>query len=118
MIKRKNLAKLALIGSMALSFSRCEEKPKEYVNLQGTVFSERYMPASAGFVNMKSRYSFSIDTEYGRKAIQVRSIRAINKESIDALIEKGTKVEIQNIMKNNLDKQVYYIKVNRIKVLD
>ncbi|MBI2105274.1 hypothetical protein HYT56_00380 [Candidatus Woesearchaeota archaeon] len=94
----------------------------EYMNLQGTVFSERYMSApGAEFfptISGDSRYSFSVDTEYGRKAIQVISNKqeGIYKESIDALIEPGTKVEIMSIRKQDLGKQVHIVLADRIKM--
>ena len=52
-----------------------------YVKLQGTVFSERYMPTSGSSFNapdIQSRYSFSMDTKLGRKAVQVESTIEVN----------------------------------------
>ena len=98
---------------------------QEYMTLRGSVFSERYMPASgqSGFFTspVQSKYSFSMDTEFGRKGIQVESTREVTKESIDAMIEPGTKVEIfveQNSFTKNLkDQQIYQLTADKIRVL-
>ena len=118
----KGLYKAIGVGlvSLPLLLGGCREnKAKEYENLQGTVFSERYMPVIRGSWGgiASSRYSFSMDTEHGRKAVQVTPTRVIKKESIDALIEPGTKVEIE-IKKDEKDKQVYIIPADKITVLE
>ena len=123
----KGLYKAIGVGtvSLPLIFGGCGKKEatpeamQEYMKLQGTTFNERYMPASGSSFNapdIQSRYSFSMDTELGRKAVQVESTRDIRKESIDALIEPGTKVEIE-IEKEDADKQVYSVDADKIKVL-
>jgi len=102
---------------LPLLLGSCEKKePQEYVNLQGTVFSERYMPESRGWGATSSRYSFSMDTGHGRKAIQVEPTDNINIESIDALIEPGTKVEI-TIKEGRENQQVYTLCADKVKVL-
>lgn len=118
----KGLYKAIGVGlvSLPLLLGGCKEKqPIEYTNMQGTVFSESYMPATAGgFVNpsKESRYSFSLDLEDGRKVFQVESTKWLRKESIDALIEPGTRVEVQ-VEKGTRDQTGYTIPANRIKVL-
>jgi len=121
----KGLRKAIGVGivSLPLIFGGCtnDKSPPtiEDITLQGTVFSECYMPATAGgFANptKESRYSFSLDTEHGRKTFQVESTRNITKESVDALIEPGTKVEIK-LRKTSLDQIGYIINVNNIKIL-
>ncbi len=96
---RKTLASLALASTLLFS-GACKENsskelPKEYTPIKGTVFSETYMPASGGFMPKESRYSFSLDIEKGRKTFEVVGYGPGTKESVDALIEKGTKVEVQ-----------------------
>ena len=118
----KGLYKAISVGlvSVPLLFGGCsEKKAKEYTNLQGTVFSERYMPATAGgFMNSskESRYSFSIDTQDGRTVFQVESTRDLSKESLDALVDPGTKVEVQ-IEKGTEGQTGHTVLANRIKVL-
>ena len=80
--------------------------------LKGSVFSERYMPASGKF---DSRYSFSMDTIIGRLVIQVESTDTINKESIDALIEPGTEVKVE-FNKNQRGLRIYTISAYYIKL--
>ncbi len=92
--------------------------------IHGVVFGERYMPASGSSFNapgIKSRYAFSIDTDEGRKSINVEDYtrnykELITKESIDALIEPGTVVDA-TIQDYEPNQQVYNITANRIKVL-
>ncbi|MBU2497145.1 MAG: hypothetical protein KJ767_03745 [Nanoarchaeota archaeon] len=92
----KNWYKGLIAGASLLAMpllNGCVEKSIDFMELKGTVFSESYMPAGYG---RHSRYSFSMDTRYGRKGIQVeeRENTPINKETIDALIEPGTIIEI------------------------
>ena len=94
-----------------------EEVKKGYFWMKGHVFSERYMPASGSSFNspdIKSRYSFSVDTEYGRKGIQVYDSNFVNKETIDSLVESGTIVEIKV---GNSDDNVYRVFAHDVKVL-
>ena len=118
----KGLCKAIGVGlvSVPLLLGGCgKSEPTQYTNLQGTVFSERYMPATAGgFMNpsKESRYSFSLDMQDGRKVFQVESARDLSKESLDALIEPGTKVEVQ-IEKGTEDQTGYTVPATRIKVL-
>ena len=120
----KKIVYIALIGAASLASlvgAGCNEP--ETVNLTGTVLDEAYMPASAGWNDKDSRYSFSMNTTHGIKSIQVEDYWAFkkgttNKESIDALIEPGTQVEIQGIKKENLDQQIYPVGADRIKVLE
>ncbi len=119
----KGLYKAIGVGivTLPLIFGGCEKKeaPSKYMKLQGTVFSERYMPATAGgFMNpsKESRYSFSLDTENERKVFQVESTKNMRKESIDALIEPGTKIEVQ-IEKGAIGQRGHTVPANRIKVL-
>jgi len=74
-----------------------------YVYLRGTVFSETYMPASGGSYNkpgIDSIYSFSIDTKFGRKGVEVSSTSRFKKETLDSMIEPGTIVEF--VIKNDM----------------
>lgn len=122
MNKLSNIILTGVVGIPLILGGCADDKSphmEEYMSLQGTVFSERYMPASAGgFANpsKESRYSFSLDTKYGRKVFQVESTKNIGKESVDALIEPGTKVEIK-IKKTSIDQQVYIINGDNIKIL-
>jgi len=118
---RKTLATLALAG--VLAFGGCKDKEKkEYTTIKGTVFSERYMPASVGWGSIESRYSFSLDTEKERKTFEVYELEEklnfhpVKKESIDAMIEPGTKVEVQ-IEKGTENQTFYKILPERIKVI-
>ena len=120
----KGLYKAIGVGliSVPLLLSGCKREAtpeQKYIELQGTAFSERYMPASGSSFNapdIQSRYSFSMNTEFGRKAVQVESTSEITKESIDALVEPGTKVEIE-IERGKKDQQVYIVPADKIKVL-
>jgi hypothetical protein len=120
----KGLYKAIGVGllSVPLLLGGCKKEAtpeQEYMKLQGTAFSERYMPASGSSFNapdIQSRYSFSMDTEFGRKAVQVESTREITKESIDALVEPGTKVEIE-LEQDKKDQQVYRVPADKIRVI-
>ena len=123
----KNIYKTIGVGLASASFflTGCESTSTTPSNtsIQGTVLSENYVPAKSGWNGSKSKYSFSIETERGIKLIQVSSYdfvgrEKVYKESIDTLIEKGTKVEIENIMEYNLDDQVYDVYADEIKILD
>ena len=126
---RKTLATLALASTLVFIGS-CKKKiteesttiqgTEESTTIQGTVFSERYMPGSAGAssIIMESRYSFSLDTEKGRKAFEVSDEGILpKKESIDAMIEPGTRVEVQ-IRKGSENKTFYRSRTYRIRVID
>ena len=119
---RKTLATLALTGAMVLSGCERINQPKEYTTIKGTVFSERYMPASGGgFMNAgkDSQYSFSLDTKNGRKAFEVvNHIRSDSpkKESIDAMIDPGTKTEVQ-VEKGTENQTFYAVFPEQIKVI-
>ncbi len=110
----------AIIG---LALSGCEPLNRDlsprYQAIRGTVFSERYMPAAYGW---DSKYSFSINTEHGRTVFQVKDAELgknhIDKESIDALIEPGTKVGVEIDSLRPSEQQVYTVTADRIKVLE
>ena len=122
---KRTIGALALTGILALS--GCEEKKEiTYTTLQGTVFSERYMPASVGWGSVSSKYSFSIDTENERKGINVvdkiltgafeKNIYGVPKETIDSLIEPGTRVEIK-VDERESEQQSFNVFSNHITVL-
>ncbi len=124
------LYKAALVATLLVGGCDATEKG-ETVKLEGIVTGERYMPASEGWGRTDSRYSFAIDTKYGRKAIEVEDCELgrgrspiipekdllITKESIDALVTTGTKVLIQKIPKSKLEQQHYWSYACDIKVL-
>ena len=117
---RKTLATLALASTLVFIGSCKKKITEESTTIQGTVFSERYMPGSAGArsIIMESRYSFSLDTEKGRKAFEVSDEGILpKKESIDAMIEPGTRVEVQ-IRKGSENKTFYRSRTYRIRVID
>ncbi len=99
----KKLYKAIGVGIVGLSliFGGCEKKKstpnQQYIKLQGTVLTENYVPRNTGsFIDpvISSKYSFSVDTKFGKKAIQIQSTRQISKETIDSLVDPETKVEI------------------------
>jgi len=98
-----------------------EEKnfQKDKFLLEGIVYDERYMPATSGrgcSSGRSSRYSFSMDTESGRKSVSIERCGCIKNESLDAMINQGTKVQI-GIYKNEKNNQNYEISSKRIKVI-
>jgi|SRR3989344_1228026 len=95
--------------SLASIVNGCEQnkanKKSDYLEVSGIVVDERYMLASGGWNKVNSKYSFSFDTKYGRKVIEIFDDYA-NKESIDALIQPGIKIEFL-IDKEDSAKVVY-----------
>lgn len=112
----RNLYKVIGVGvlSLPLIFGGCGKKDMQEYKLQGTTFSEMYRPAKDA--TESNRYSFVMDTELGRKAVQVEETQGIRLETIDDLIEPGTKVEIE-IKKDKANQHVYKVNSDKIKVL-
>lgn len=122
MIKMKRV--YAAIVSLPLILAGCGEMPPSQpqeplaMKLRGMVFSEKYEPprkVSFG-VFYRGAYSFSMDTDLGRKGIQVEATREVNRETLDALIEPGTRVEIE-IWSCDKGSQVYTLAADKIHVL-
>ncbi len=122
----KGLCKIIGAGLISIPFllGGCKKEaiPKQqYIKLQGTVFEEKYVPPriADALITKGSEYSFSMDTEKGRKIIQVSSPRKFDKakENLNLLIGHGTKVEIE-IKENSRYNQIYYVPASRIKVLE
>jgi len=121
----KGLYKAIGVGivSVPLLLGGCKKEATpewQYMKLQGIVINETYVPRNTGsFIDpvVASKYSFSMKTENGTKAVQVKSTREISKETINSLVDPKLKVEIE-IEKGNADNQVYSVPANKIRVLE
>ena len=98
---------------------RKKKNPVEYVALEGTIFDSIYTPACKLTFNtyMSSGYSFSMDTEYGRKGIMVLQSGHVTKECVAALIGKGTKVRVSGINRKRLEDTFFQAYTEEIKSL-
>lgn len=87
---------LAFFGAACYAYIKGDQEVQNSkAVISGKVVSEAYMPASAAFLNsIESRYSFSMETPFGVKGVQVNGD---GKESIDSLIEKGSNVEVKTL---------------------
>jgi hypothetical protein len=71
-----------------------------------------------------SQYYFSIETEYGKKIVQVTDagtlweFREVKKEAIELLVQKGSTVEVRGIPESDLDKEVYLVSARNIRLVD
>jgi hypothetical protein len=77
---------------------------------EGIVISENYTPGSGGWNSRDSTYNIRVKTSNGIYAINVKDSETISgtqtkKESLDSLIDEGTKVEFY-LFKDELDKQI------------
>ena|SRR3989338_11581885 len=78
----------------------------------GAVSDERITPGSDYYL---PRYSFAIDTEGGRKAIQVEYAEGSTHESIEVLLKPGASVEIE-VPINQVLQQVITVTAGKIKL--
>ncbi len=122
----KTIRNILLAGALSLlvgcsdsalmkQVNRIFEK-SEQIELTGTVISENYQKGE-GFAK-KNQYSFVINTEYGKKVIEIRddsddilTHQIYTKESADSLINIGDKVTI-NLYKQQLDPNSLNFKVD------
>ena len=113
--KMKILRNILFAGMLSLSFLSCH--PEETVELTGTVVSENYQKGE-GFAK-RNQYSFAINTEYGRKVIEIidnsdDSImphQMYSKESADSLITLGSKIKI-NVNKRQIGSNSFRFNVD------
>lgn len=110
-----------MIGSsllLGVHYFTPEPKRPVYTEVKGTVCSEKYIPAIGGLFNsVGSGYIFTLNTENGRKVVQVNTRNGVYKEGIDALIEPGrTFVEIK-VPERELDQRFYSVDADNIRIL-
>jgi len=119
----QNLTRTFRTASLGLILNSCSgenektnipvEPRRDHFILQGTVIDELYTPPWGD--SKDSEYTFSIDTQFGKKAIYVDSYGGIPIEPIALLIEKDTKVEI-DIKNTTENQQVFYVSPVFIKI--
>ena len=129
MLKLRDIISIGLT-TLPFILGSCDDAGKK-VTLEGTVVpeSEVYIEATPGGgcdAPLASKYSFGLDTDHGRKSIQVKDGKQINpsgfgsenitKESIDALIYDNSKVTLLNINEKYLKRQVIVVETTNIEV--
>ncbi len=117
----KKIYKMGSIVMFAtqLMFGCSTETSKEQSKttvIEGIVLNEKYTPE-------RFSYIFTINTTIGKRAINIGSyyneqgIVEIPIESIDTLIEKGTKVKIE-VDNKEFSKQTYNVRADKIRILE
>lgn len=106
---KRGLAGLGLgLVALPLIFTGCG-KP-EIVQIQGTVLDDNYRGGN------QNSYSFSVETDYGIKAISVDRSFGIALKDVDLLINRGNIVEL-TLGKGALDEQYITLSPKDIEVL-
>lgn len=112
------LAATALTGCGEKDSSKSAISEPAYTNVSGLVENDNYIERSTGAFNdrvVDSKYSFAMETSYGRKAVQVMSTREISKETMDSLIDEGLEVNVE-VKVDELDQQIYTVDADKITV--
>lgn len=121
---RKTIPSALLVLALTLGGCPCNKLGKlvETIKVVGKVpqGAEEYTPAYGGGCSPrhKSKYSFALDTEYGRKSISVGDGSLFwytPKEDARALVTDGDSVEVR-VWKASLNKKVWPVYADWIQV--
>ena len=95
---KKTLSSIVLAGALAFGNVGCDNKKTETlvkVDITGEVLNENYREGFSSFSEATmSKYSFTLETEYGRKTIEIVDGDGRRKESVDSFINIGDRLKI------------------------
>ncbi len=102
------------IATIPLFLGGCQkdERVKEYIKIQGTVFDEKYF-SGLSRAGIHHQYNISIKNNGDRKNFRVLPVPGVSLESIDLLVKQGTEIEFL-IEKDSYQDIVY---ANKIKIV-
>lgn len=86
------------------------------VELRAIIAGEQYSPATHGCDARESKYVLILDTEYGRKAVEVLSTENSEKETLDSLLSKECRIALK-VNKDNLNMASFRVKADGINLL-
>jgi hypothetical protein len=104
---------------IALTIGACAKKPENKITLKGIV-DRKPLYAPESFIT-DSKYLFSVNSNYGKRVISVDDYQGdvenpVLKEKIAVLLDEGDSVEIKNLPKQNLEKDVIDVLANQVYI--